>query len=636
MGIFMKQLQHSITRFITIFFLIIISLLFSSKADAKVSIELRDNGNIFKVTGTGSFNIGSDVTGVEESYLLRNNTSISKITVSKNNKYLASKDGVLYNKKMTKLIWYPSHKKTSSFKVPHTVKIICNYAFADSRYLKKINLNNKLGEINEGAFKNSSIKSTNIPSSVKHIGLECFMGCSNLQTIDNESNISKIYAYTFNNCISLKEIKLGGSVEEISENAFKNCGAMFNVATSNKYYTSKDGVLYSKDIKELIKYPGLKDGSYIMPVSVYSVNNYAFTGCVNLKRLIFNDNITEFPLDCLNGCSSLEVLGLSEKLEHIDTIYGDSVYGLSSLKEITISEQNKHFKIYNNALYSVDYKCLWLMPFAKTSLDIHKDTELILNKDSQNKFNKIIVPDTNNFFTSYKNVLYNKNIKSIEIFPDTLTSYEVPATLKNVNALITYTILDENGYAMGCRGAAPNLKNITVEKGNKYFKSKDGCLFNFDMTKLYAFPRAKKGKYIIPTGVKEINADAFAGARYLTNLTISSGMRYVGINVADCNLLRKITFKKGVEIVYLYAGFATDASNFQSNINIKNIFFPSTIDGIGIYSINNNAIFHAYNNTGTYQIEYSDYEFIEQDIKSIKAYIINKGYIFHTRSGKAS
>ena len=49
----MKQLQHSITRFITIFFLIIISLLFSSKADAKVSIELRDNGNIFKVTGTG-------------------------------------------------------------------------------------------------------------------------------------------------------------------------------------------------------------------------------------------------------------------------------------------------------------------------------------------------------------------------------------------------------------------------------------------------------------------------------------------------------------------------------------------------------------------------------------------------------
>lgn len=82
--------------------------------------------------------------------------------------------------------------------------------------------------------------------------------------------------------------------------------------------------------------PGLKDDSYIMPVSVCSINNYAFTGCVNLKRLIFNDNITEFPLDCLNGCSSLEVLGLSEKLEHIDTIYSDSVYGLSSLKEITI------------------------------------------------------------------------------------------------------------------------------------------------------------------------------------------------------------------------------------------------------------------------------------------------------------
>lgn len=392
-------------------------------------------------------------------------------------------------------------------------------------------------------------------------------------------------------------------------------------------------------MKELLKYPCLKDGNYIIPASVESINNYALTGCINLKRLTLNDNLTKFPIDQLSGCSSLEVLNLSEKLEYIGNIYDsgsklfsdDTVYGLSNLREINIPEQNKYFKIYDNALYSADYRCLWLIPFAKTSLDIHENTELILNKGSQNKFNEITVSDTSKFFTSYKGVLYDKNITSIEIFPDMLTNYEIPATLKNVNSFITYTILDENDYAIGCRGAAPNLKNITVKSGNKYFKSKDGCLFNSDMTTLYAFPRAKKGKYIIPASTKNMNADAFAGARYLTEIIVSSGIRYAGVNVADCNLLKKITFKEGIEKVYLYGGSATDEKSFKSGVNIKNIYFPSTIDGIGIYAINNSAIFHAYNNTGIYKIECSDYEWIEQNIKSIKDYIINKGYIFRTR-----
>ncbi|HBA97082.1 MAG TPA: hypothetical protein DCZ23_03140, partial [Lachnospiraceae bacterium] len=35
---------------------------------------------------------------------------------------------------------------------------------------------------------------------------------------------------------------------------------------------------------------------------------------------------------------------------------------------------------------------------------------------------------------------------------------------------------------------------------------------------------------------------------------------------------------------------------------------------------------------GTHKIVYSDYEFIEYSIKSIKDYIISRGYIFRTRS----
>ncbi len=637
--IFMKQTQYIITKLLSLLFLLGISLCCSIKTDAKITTELHDNGNIFKVTGTGHLNIDKDIKGVEETYLFSNNAKISKITVSKDNKYLASKNDVLYNKKMTKLIYFPSNKKIVSFKVPDTVKIISPYAFADNRYLQKVKLNNKIKTIHTGAFQNSNIESINIPHSVVYIGQKCFEGCINLETVDNNSNITEIYDYTFKNCTSLKEINFGSSVKKISFNAFENCGTIFNIATDNENYTSQDGILYSKDMKELIKYPGLKHGNYILPASIKSINVNALTMCINLKSFTLNDNITEFPISQLTGCSSLQVLNLNEKLEFIGNVYNsnnklfsyDIVYGLSSLKEINIPEQNKYFKTYDNALYSADYKYLWLIPFAKTSLDIHENTEIIINKYCQNNFNKITVPSTSNFFTSYKGVLYDKNIKSIEIFPDMLTNYKIPATLEDASFLINYTILDENYYANGCINVALNLENITVESGNKYFKSKSGVLFSSDMTKLYIFPRAKKGKYVIPVNTKYMDADAFAGAYNLTELTVPANIKSLNINVAGCTSLRKIVFKEGIEKIYLYGGSQTDENRFKTCLNIKNIFFPSTIDTIGIYAINNSAVFHAYDNTGIYAAEYSDYEFIQHDIKSIKDYIINKKYIFQTR-----
>ena len=236
--------------------------------------------------------------------------------------------------------------------MPDTVKIISPYAFADNRYLQKVKLNNKIKTIHTGAFQNSNIESINIPHSVVYIGQKCFEGCINLETVDNNSNITEIYDYTFKNCTSLKEINFGSSVKKISFNAFENCGTIFNIATDNENYTSQDGILYSKDMKELIKYPGLKHGNYILPASIKSINVNALTMCIKLKSFTVNDNITEFTISQLTGCSTLPVLKRNEKLEFIGNVYNsknklfsyDINYGLSSLKDINIPEQNKYFK----------------------------------------------------------------------------------------------------------------------------------------------------------------------------------------------------------------------------------------------------------------------------------------------------
>lgn len=140
---------------------------------------------------------------------------------------------------------------------------------------------------------------------------------------------------------------------------------------------------------------------------------------------------------------------------------------------------------------------------------------------------------------------------------------------------------------------ATNLKRITVHKYNKYFKSSDGVLYNYDMIKLYAYPNAKKGSFKIPDGVQSINPDPFSGAKYITRLMLPSSLKSVAIYVAGCVSLKKITFKEGIKTVYLYVGTEPDETfyytGFKGGINIKNIYFPSAFYNITIDGINKTA-----------------------------------------------
>ncbi|MBQ7203228.1 MAG: fibronectin type III domain-containing protein [Eubacterium sp.] len=83
-------------------------------------------------------------------------TNIKKFTVnSKNKKYTSSK-GVLFNKKKTKIVRYPSAKTARSYTLPKGVKIIDAYAFDGSQYLANLTIPNSVKTIKECAFTSGS------------------------------------------------------------------------------------------------------------------------------------------------------------------------------------------------------------------------------------------------------------------------------------------------------------------------------------------------------------------------------------------------------------------------------------------------------------------------------------------------
>ena len=99
--------------------------------------------------------------------------ALQKFTVSSDNKYYSAKDGVLFNKDKTELIFYPAGKTTLEYTVPNTVEYI-----------------------NGGAFKgNESLYTLTLSKNLKEMGGYIVEGCDNLTAIIFKGDAPKTVSY---------------------------------------------------------------------------------------------------------------------------------------------------------------------------------------------------------------------------------------------------------------------------------------------------------------------------------------------------------------------------------------------------------------------------------------------------------
>ena len=155
---------------------------------------------------------------------------LEEIIVSPDNLRYSSKDGVLFNKEQDVLIAYPSSKRTENYIIPDTVKTIEKFAF-----------------LNTGSF----LKTITIPASV--------------QMLDGKSIYSE-WEET-----NLQEV---------------------NVDANNKNYKSEEGVLFSKDMKEILYYPKeKKDIKYVIPEGVESIYSNFMNTNPYVESVVIPDSV---------------------------------------------------------------------------------------------------------------------------------------------------------------------------------------------------------------------------------------------------------------------------------------------------------------------------------------------------------
>ena len=274
-------------------------------------------------------------------------------------------------------------KSLKSVSFPDSFKRIEDGMFRNCKSLTEIVFPQQLAFIGKNAFSScSSLKNILLPETVTEIGSAAFWGCTQLSTINFPAQLHTISESMLEACINLTNITIPETVKRIEALAFFETGitsvfipksvqeigqAAFSVgslqeisvSTENKNYCSIDGNLYTKNGKILLQYAsGKTDESFTIPNEVTDIGNYAFFLAVNLKNVVFSENLKRIG-ECAfyesaltkavlpDGVLYIEISSFSDCINLTEVVIPDSVtsigegafYGCSSLTKIVIPDE---------------------------------------------------------------------------------------------------------------------------------------------------------------------------------------------------------------------------------------------------------------------------------------------------------
>ena len=201
-----------------------INVVIPEEIDGKIVTKIdafcfRNNDNSFNIK---NITISKNINGFtysfngeksEASGCLQELINLESIVVDKNNQIYASESGILFNKDLTKLLYYPNHKSDEEYVVKSSVSELGRSSISYNVFLKRLKFESFLTFIDEDAITNCKIEEAEYPI-----------------YLDSSSYLS---LYTF--CNNLKKVYISKEVEHMNDEDFMGSPNVVLYVFDNSY-----------------------------------------------------------------------------------------------------------------------------------------------------------------------------------------------------------------------------------------------------------------------------------------------------------------------------------------------------------------------------------------------------------------
>lgn len=215
----------------------------------------------------------------------------------------------------------------------------------------------------------------------------------------NVYDVTNISSYAFNRCSKLRKITVGDNVQKISEGAFSLSGLRkihigkqvqkiettwlvpfegtkleeITIDPENRFYTVKDGVLFTADMSELVRYPSQDTRTeYTIPDSVTKISQYAFESVRNVKNMMIPSGVEEIGAAAFEAATALYPV---QDLRNVKRLGAMAFADVKNLRMILLGENlqiymGKAYQNTNQIIIRSGIESLYLPDGTKTSYEV--------------------------------------------------------------------------------------------------------------------------------------------------------------------------------------------------------------------------------------------------------------------------
>ena len=402
--------------------------------------------------------------------------------------------------------------------------------------------------IPNGCFKNCNVLTDIVlPDSTDFIYTYAFQGCNNLKTVSCSETLRGYYDYCFANCSSLDSLYIPSNVNNISSKAFVNVPNLQKIVVSddNSTFDSRDNC--NAIIRTATNTLIVGSSETIIPLSVKSIDSYAFYGNSRLVNILIADAVESIGAEAFCGCTELKSVEFSNSLKTISDYAFCNCVKLQSVElPNTLTQMGKG--IFNG--------CSELVYF-----DIPEQIHFFPTIRSCPKLKHITMGKNINYI--YNGDIYNcDSLKSITVYRDQAPRI-YPSDYFNLyhrlsgGPSVLYHPAGSNYSSWMSSLINFNFTEDTIptRKNNElWYRTIDGepLSLNEGASMGVVNNEYKAGYGIVQfnTTLVEIKKNAFNNDTTLTSITIPSTVETIGDSAfANCSNLKKMTVEWDTPIV---------------------------------------------------------------------------------------